>query len=523
MVGTVITFYSYKGGVGRSFALANIATILAQWGYRVLVVDWDIEAPGLNHFFARLAPSMPHGVLDFLDDCMQFKKRDWSDYVVQLPVPEARGTLHMMPAASGGGADYTERVQKLDWDLLFDRYRLGSRLEDLRATWVENFDLVLIDSRTGVTDFSGLTTAQLPDILAFMFTANNQSFEGCSNIARRAMEARRKLPIDRPALIPLPIVARFEQREEYDRAQKWRSRFASELEPFLDTWTRREVDRRAVVDCLTIPYVPRWTFGEDLAALEELPGSQLIRNSNQPISYALETLASLLALRLEKIELLTSSRDEYVHSARTQATGGSKQSRKGGENVFISYIADSEARKYVEGLRTELTRVGLYGVIDESAIEPGSYWEDAIQEKIRKSDACIMVFSSRSKESKRQDLEAELFIRESLRSSQRKPIVPVVLRGGEDAFKRSRAGDFQAAYVQQDKELGLRSYSAVVQRLLSIHGDNELLEAARNPQGPVYQPDSLQSASPKKKPRSAMRKKIVKKKSIKTKSAKRKK
>ena len=51
MTGTVVTFYSYKGGVGRSFALANIATLLGRWGFRVLCIDWDLEAPGLPYYF----------------------------------------------------------------------------------------------------------------------------------------------------------------------------------------------------------------------------------------------------------------------------------------------------------------------------------------------------------------------------------------------------------------------------------------------------------------------------------------
>jgi cellulose biosynthesis protein BcsQ len=43
----ICTFYSYKGGVGRSMALANAAHILAQFGLRVLMIDFDLEAPGL--------------------------------------------------------------------------------------------------------------------------------------------------------------------------------------------------------------------------------------------------------------------------------------------------------------------------------------------------------------------------------------------------------------------------------------------------------------------------------------------
>ena len=40
------TFYSYKGGVGRSLALANLAYILAWEGRKVLIIDMDMEAPG---------------------------------------------------------------------------------------------------------------------------------------------------------------------------------------------------------------------------------------------------------------------------------------------------------------------------------------------------------------------------------------------------------------------------------------------------------------------------------------------
>src|SRR5262245_66423772 len=61
MNGTVLTFYSYKGGVGRSFTLANIAVLLARWGYRVLTIDWDLEAPGLHHYFAPILPRQPKG------------------------------------------------------------------------------------------------------------------------------------------------------------------------------------------------------------------------------------------------------------------------------------------------------------------------------------------------------------------------------------------------------------------------------------------------------------------------------
>ena len=49
--GKVATFYSYKGGTGRSMALANVACLLAKGSAEpVLMIDWDLEAPGLHHF-----------------------------------------------------------------------------------------------------------------------------------------------------------------------------------------------------------------------------------------------------------------------------------------------------------------------------------------------------------------------------------------------------------------------------------------------------------------------------------------
>ena len=49
--GKIVTFYSYKGGAGRSMALANVAWILALNGRKVLAIDWDLEAPGLHRYF----------------------------------------------------------------------------------------------------------------------------------------------------------------------------------------------------------------------------------------------------------------------------------------------------------------------------------------------------------------------------------------------------------------------------------------------------------------------------------------
>src|SRR3954453_14885580 len=74
--GQVITFYSYKGGTGRSMALANVACLLASRAVLdgakpVLAIDWDLEAPGLDRYLERLmsAPARDHpGLIDLFTD-----------------------------------------------------------------------------------------------------------------------------------------------------------------------------------------------------------------------------------------------------------------------------------------------------------------------------------------------------------------------------------------------------------------------------------------------------------------------
>ena len=67
--GRIVTFYSFKGGTGRTMALANVAWILAANGLRVLVADWDLESPGLHRFFQPfLDPNVGArpGIVDFI-------------------------------------------------------------------------------------------------------------------------------------------------------------------------------------------------------------------------------------------------------------------------------------------------------------------------------------------------------------------------------------------------------------------------------------------------------------------------
>ncbi len=65
-----ITFYSYKGGVGRTLAMANIALYLSRFGLDVCLIDFDLEAPGLHYKLANFLDikKIKEGMVDFIYD-----------------------------------------------------------------------------------------------------------------------------------------------------------------------------------------------------------------------------------------------------------------------------------------------------------------------------------------------------------------------------------------------------------------------------------------------------------------------
>jgi hypothetical protein len=67
--GLITTFYSYKGGVGRTMAVANVGRLAAEEtrGAPVLLIDWDLEAPGLNEYFPE-AGEATKGLVDYFLD-----------------------------------------------------------------------------------------------------------------------------------------------------------------------------------------------------------------------------------------------------------------------------------------------------------------------------------------------------------------------------------------------------------------------------------------------------------------------
>jgi hypothetical protein len=153
--GRIITFYSYKGGTGRSMAVANAAWVLASNGLRVLMVDWDLEAPGLHRYFhpflidkrLEASPGVVDLVWSFSNAVMSRPDEkdshdDWyreyadlRDYTISLDWKfDRRGALDLLPAGKQD-ASYSSRVNSFDWENFYNRLGGGVFLEAVREPY----------------------------------------------------------------------------------------------------------------------------------------------------------------------------------------------------------------------------------------------------------------------------------------------------------------------------------------------------------------------------------------------------
>ncbi|MGO8903941.1 MAG: KGGVGR-motif variant AAA ATPase [Isosphaeraceae bacterium] len=209
----ILAFYSFKGGVGRSMAVLNLAYSLAAKGRHVLVLDMDLEAPGLSGFLHRekeIADFAKGDMVDLVKWASSVKLpielSDYpplTDYAVVVP-PEKVVSGHGHPSESGRldiipveeERDYYDRLAALDLGKYDqeDLVRTGSVLRD----WLKSlrfsievpdyygpncertasYNYVLVDSRTGITETGGLCIGPLSDQLVVLTALNDQNIQG---------------------------------------------------------------------------------------------------------------------------------------------------------------------------------------------------------------------------------------------------------------------------------------------------------------------------------------------------------
>ena len=183
----VTTFYSFKGGVGRTMALVNAAVELANTGRRVLVVDFDLEAPGLDTFDILHSESQVPGLVDFVSEYIASGQApEVAHFISKSPsIGDKGGALWTMPSGAHNKS-YATNFSQIDWGALYEQHDGYLLFEDLKEQWKQVLkpDYVLIDSRTGHTDTGGICTRQLPDAVAILFFPNEQNLRGLTKIVR---------------------------------------------------------------------------------------------------------------------------------------------------------------------------------------------------------------------------------------------------------------------------------------------------------------------------------------------------
>lgn len=251
----IFAFYSFKGGVGRSMAVLNLAYALAAKGRHVLVLDMDLEAPGLSGFLHREAEIAGFARFDMVNlvnwafsasvplDRVSFPPA--TDYIVSIApekldkVPRSfseLGRLDIIPVEEE--RDYYDRLTSLamgnyDQD---DLVRAGSVLR----AWLKSlrfpievpdyygpdcersasYDYVLVDSRTGITETGGLCIGPLSDQLVVLTALNDQNVAGTRKFLMEVGildEGAAPVPESKPCLIVASLVPTGEIEKKRNR------------------------------------------------------------------------------------------------------------------------------------------------------------------------------------------------------------------------------------------------------------------------------------------------------------------
>jgi uncharacterized protein YjbI with pentapeptide repeats len=237
----ITTFYSYKGGVGRTFLALETAAALAAKGRSVVYWDLDLEAPGVarNPSLSSL-PAPTQGTLDLVSSVLatgRFPDQWLSEALVSLPnsaSPDApvRGSLSfLLPGVLD--ATYPARFAAINWAKFFASSPdpatgrpVGPGLAVLHRVLRELHDKhginhVIIDARTGLTELAAHCLLHLPNSVVMVTNLTDQSLSPIADLSR-AIAAQQ--PNDQARRIALHRVVTFvptdEQLDDEGRASR---------------------------------------------------------------------------------------------------------------------------------------------------------------------------------------------------------------------------------------------------------------------------------------------------------------
>lgn len=176
-----ITFYSFKGGVGRTTALTHVAWILAMRGRKVIAIDLDLEAPGLSSLL-NLTSTPEHGIVDYFYERSYLPRGiepsiSIAEIFGEARIPDAPGRLFVVPAGSLD-LNYITKVDDLRASAITERG------EDLWSIFFREIteqlqpDIILVDSRTGINEWGAFSLLRAADQAIVFLYPNEQNKRG---------------------------------------------------------------------------------------------------------------------------------------------------------------------------------------------------------------------------------------------------------------------------------------------------------------------------------------------------------
>jgi MinD-like ATPase involved in chromosome partitioning or flagellar assembly len=171
----IINFYSFKGGVGRSLSLVNVAYQLSKKGQKVGLIDLDIEAGGLNQIL-DVEASSNEDLLALLAP----ENRDVSNlesYVKEVRFSENDvPRVFLLPTITDSNL-----LDQIVWNEATQRFIS----QDLIPAYARQYqlDYVLIDSRSGISRFAALAI-KIADLQILICRLDSQNRFGISRIVK---------------------------------------------------------------------------------------------------------------------------------------------------------------------------------------------------------------------------------------------------------------------------------------------------------------------------------------------------
>jgi MinD-like ATPase involved in chromosome partitioning or flagellar assembly len=398
----VITFYSYKGGTGRTMTLANVAYRLANThGLQVIAIDWDLEAPGLHRFFgvSSEVTTKTNGVLDYFIAWREAVRRkdpepppevqDISPWFVRIEHEEHRPHFGSVSLLLAGrlGKGYDARLASLNWQDFYTKEAGAAAVEKLRDQLVSKADVVLIDSRTGLTDVGGICTIQLPDGVVLMASPNRQSIEGAEGVARTIAKASVEDRAERNKARVWFVMSRVSSVDETYLAQKWLADHA----PWFDKGTSDGLwlkeDHPGGIQSHVIPHRARWSFDEVVLNDSAKP------DPTDPLVMGYEKLAGTL---------LRWMRGEPPHIPEARRVPSDSQDI----DTLQAEVANADKRGDALGLAIALHKLATQ-----------LFQVNKLDESIRKTEQAIGIFLSRG--ARREQALALLLLSMTLRRANR--------------------------------------------------------------------------------------------------------